>query len=448
MKSFEIRLATTAIAVAALVTLFFPSCRKENLAETELAAPSLSNASAGNIAELAAKNPDRFVVNEKTGVPGRYIVMLKEGYLRPAVLDETTITARPTATEDRSASRRQQVESGVESFIAEAGIAREKVLATYGQLIAGFAADLSPEQVKALLENSNVEGIEQDMVITLDDVLESVDAPGDAPEAQTTPCGITRHGGAGNGSSSTHWIWIVDSGIQSSHPDLNVVTDPTYARSFVGGTFQDCFGHGTHVAGIAAARNNTIGVVGMSAGARVVPVKVTTGCTGTSSTSVIITALNHVSANDVPGDVVNLSLRLPYGSGCSTSSPMRTVVQNLGNSGTWVVIAAGNDAAYAGNYQPGCIGGTRVLTIANMTCANAWNSTSNYNLVTNGSPIDWIAVGTSVYSTYIGSSYATMTGTSMSAPHVSGIVHWRQASPLQNGTVTRNGVVYRVASRI
>ncbi|MBV6439031.1 MAG: hypothetical protein EPGJADBJ_00662 [Saprospiraceae bacterium] len=443
MKSFEIRLATLTLAVATLASLFFPSCRKDNFFE-----PGQNLTDAGSIAALAAQHPERFFVPEKQGVPGRYIVMLEESYLRPAVLDETETPLRPTAIEDRSASRRQEVEAGVENFIAQVGIARDKVSATYGQLIAGFTAELTADQVKALLDDPNVKSIEQDMQIAVNDVLESVDQPGDAPEAQITPCGITRHGGSANGSTSDKWIWIVDSGVQSSHPDLNVVTNATYAKSFVGGTYEDCLGHGTHVAGTAAAKNNTIGVVGMSAGAWVVPVKIFDGCGNTYYNSTLLAALNHVSIYDIAGDVVNLSIGGYYGSGCATYSPLKAAVQNLGNSGTWVIIAAGNNGAYAGNYQPGCISGTKILTIANMTCANAWNTSSNYNLVTNGAPIDWIGVGTSVYSTYLGSGYAYMTGTSMATPHVAGIVHWRQANPLQNGTVTRNGVVYKAASRI
>ncbi len=103
------------------------------------------------------------------------------------------------------------------------------------------------------------------------------------------------------------WIWIVDTGIDLTHPDLNVETNTAYAKSFVGGSANDCNGHGTHCAGIAAAKNNTIGVIGVSAGARVVPVRVL-NCQGSGSSSGILSGLNHVAANDEPGDAVNMSL--------------------------------------------------------------------------------------------------------------------------------------------
>jgi len=83
------------------------------------------------------------------------------------------------------------------------------------------------------------------------------------------------HGGYRTGGQNKNtWIWIVDTGIDLDHPDLNVITNTYYAKSFVGGTPDDCDGHGTHVAGIAAAKSNNYGVVGMSAGAWVVPLKV------------------------------------------------------------------------------------------------------------------------------------------------------------------------------
>lgn len=425
------------LALSASLTLFFVSCKKDNVATADFE----------GIQELVAENPERLYVNEELGVANQYIIMLKESYLRPAILDELPEASRPTTAEDRNANQRQMVEAEVQRFIAEVDIPQEKVSAVFGHLISGFTAELTKAQLILLLNDPRVESIEQDMEVTVDDVLETNDTQA-VDRAQTTPCGITRHGGAGNGSGSSKWIWIVDSGIQTSHPDLNVITNSPYARSFVGGSFQDCNGHGTHVAGTAAAKNNSFGVVGMSAGAWVVPIKIMDGCGSTYYNSKLLSALNHIASCDEPGDVVNLSIGGYYGSGCNTSSPLKSAIENLGKSGTWVVIAAGNNSAFAGNYQPACINGTKILTIANMTCQGAWNSTSNYNLPLVGPTIDWIGVGTNVYSTYKGSSYATMSGTSMAAPHVAGIVHYRQANPIQNGSVTNNLSVYKVASRI
>jgi hypothetical protein len=78
-----------------------------------------------------------------------------------------------------------------------------------------------------------------------------------------------------------------------------------------------------------------------------------------------------------------------------------------------------------------------------MTCAKAWSSFSNFGVP----PTDWIATGSSVYSTYKNGGYATLSGTSMATPHVAGIVHWKQAAPAQNGTVTKSGVQYKIAVR-
>jgi len=77
-----------------------------------------------------------------------------------------------------------------------------------------------------------------------------------------------------------------------------------------------------------------------------------------------------------------------------------------------------------------------------MTCGNGFSSFSNY-----GSPVDWIATGSSVTSTYRGGGYATLSGTSMASPVVAGILHARNAAPRQCGTVTNRGRTYKVACR-
>jgi len=211
---------------------------------------------------------------------------------------------------------------------------------------------------------------------------------------------------------------------------------------FVGGSANDCNGHGTHVAGIAAAVNNGVGVVGVSAGASVVPVRVF-GCSGGSSTATILSGINHVGAFDLPGDVANLSLGGFFGSGCSTNSSYRNALLSLGNAGTRVAIAAGNSSDNAANYNPACINGTNIFTVASMTCNRTFSSFSNFNV----NPVDVIATGSSVLSTYLNGGYATLSGTSMASPHVAGIMHARGSGPRTSGSVNNRGENYPIAVR-
>lgn len=290
---------------------------------------------------------------------------------------------------------------------------------------------LSHDQLESLLSNPNIKTIEQDMEIRLPELSIEFLSPG--LRNQQTPCGITNAGGSAGGSGSSKWIWILDTGIDLDHPDLNVETNGSFAKSFVKGSKSpdDCHGHGTHCAGIVAAIDNSIGVVGVSAGARVVPVRVL-GCNGSGTTSAILSGLNHIAANDEPGDVINISLGGYWGSNCATNSSYVSALTNLSNAGTLIAIAAGNSSANASLYTPACINAANLHTIASMTCAKGWSSFSNFGIP----PCDWIATGSSVYSTYKGGAYATLSGTSMAAPHVAGIMHQNQSAPNQNGSVT------------
>jgi len=328
----------------------------------------------------------------------------------------------------------------IDDFLNKYQIDKADVLHTYTIAQAGIAVKLSEAKFQEVEKAEEVELVEYDRFVPAPKVeIESVTEA--TVRAQTTPCGINNAGGSANGNGSK-WIWIIDTGIDLDHPDLNVVTNTSYARSFVGGNANDCNGHGTHVAGTAGAINNSIGVVGVSRGAPVVPVRVF-GCSGGSATSTIVAAVNHVNANNISGDVVNMSLGGYFGSGCANNSSYRAGLHSLSDQGTWVAVAAGNDSSNAAFYQPACVNRSRVLTVSSMTCGRSWSSFSNYNV----NPVDFIATGSSVYSTWKNGSYATISGTSMATPHVAGICHVRQARPRGVGTVSNRGENYRIARR-
>ncbi len=385
--------------------------------------------------------------NQGNVIPGKYIVVFKETSVAPAfkILSRTAFTDRGLKAKSVDNISERSI-SKMNSILDDNGIDKANVTDYYTTKIPAMAMKLNELEYKQLAKDPNIDFIEHDRVVKLEDFqINNVESNQIAQRmAQQTPCGISRAGGFANGAGKSEWIWIVDSGIDLDHPDLNVVTNTTYARNFFPGfsNANDCNGHGTHVAGTAAAINNNIGVVGVSAGAPVVPVRVF-GCGPSSSTSTILAGINHVGRFDLPGDVVNLSLGGFFGSGCATRTSYRSAILALSNGGSFVSIAAGNSAANTVNYDPGCINGTNIFTVASMTCNRGFSSFSNYNM----NPVDVIATGSSVRSTYLNGGYATLSGTSMAAPHVAGIMHARGGAPRTSGTVRNRGENYPIAVR-
>ncbi|WP_299627771.1 S8 family serine peptidase [uncultured Tenacibaculum sp.] len=423
MKNFS-KFSIGAILFSALL---ITSCQNENTADNDIQTNIEATGNQGNI------------------IPGQYIVVFKESSVTPTskLLSKTQFTNRALKAKSVDDISEKSI-SKMKTILSENGLDQTNVLNFYTTKISGLAMKLSTQEFQKLSADPNVAAIEHDRIVELPDFqVEDVQSRGVSQRmAQQTPCGITRAGGFANGAGKDQWIWIIDSGIDLDHPDLNVVTNSTYARSFVGGSANDCNGHGTHVAGTAAAINNNIGVVGVSAGASVVPVRVF-GCGGSSATSTILAGINHVGRYDIAGDIANLSLGGFFGSGCGSSSSYISAIRGLGNAGTFVSIAAGNSAANAANYDPACINGTNIFTVASMTCNRGFSSFPNYNM----NPVDVIATGSSVRSTYLNGGYATLSGTSMAAPHVAGIMHARGGAPRTSGSVSNRGENYPIAVR-
>jgi subtilisin family serine protease len=179
--------------------------------------------------------------------------------------------------------------------------------------------------------------------------------------------------------------------------------------NFAGGKNKDCHGHGTHVAGTAAAKDNSRDVVGAAPRMDLIGVKVL-GCSGIGSTSAVITGVDWVTANATRPAVATLSL-----SG-SLSTALDDAVKRSADSGVFYALAAGNGGGSACSHSPGRAGTHQgVSTTAATNGSNQEPSWSNF-----GSCVDIWAPGSSILSTRKGGGKTTMSGTSMAAPHVAG----------------------------
>jgi subtilisin family serine protease len=269
----------------------------------------------------------------------------------------------------------------------------------FSAALRGFAGALTAQQITALENDPAVAYVEADGTMTA--------------FAQTLPWGIDRidadvssaTAGDGTGAITNVNAYVIDTGIDTAHADLNVVGHVNFAS----GPNRDCHGHGTHVAGTVAAEDNTIDVVGAAPGVPLTGVKVL-GCGGSGTTSGVIKGVDWVTANAAKPAIANMSL----GGGASTT--LDNAVKRSADSGVFYALAAGNSGADACNYSPARAGQHNgVMTVAATDSSEAEASWSNY-----GACVDIWAPGVSILSTRKGGGTTTMSGTSMASPHAGG----------------------------
>ncbi|RTZ18106.1 S8 family peptidase [Vibrio aquaticus] len=297
----------------------------------------------------------------------------------------------------------------------------------YKHSIKGFAVKMSCSEARSAF------GSDSDIVSFEPDSLVFVSAPppgkgknkdnsGDPPANQQTPWGITRVGGPVDGSGKI--AWVIDTGIDLDHPDLNVDRGLGFS-AFTSGKDRspdDGHGHGTHVAGTIAAVDNSIDVVGVAAGATVVPIKVLNR-NGSGTTSGVIAGVDYVASVANGQGCANISL----GGGVSPS--LDAAVEALGGSGVMVSLAAGNSSQDANNASPARANGANIWTISATNSNDVFASFSNYG----NPPVDYAAPGVSVLSTKKGGGTVSYSGTSMAAPHACGVLLMTNGSPNSNG---------------
>lgn len=333
-------------------------------------------------------------------IPGQYIIVLK---------GESTVKK----TQLKYSQMKSVLTNELVSRFSNAHLAKENIIQTYGYAVNGFAAKINKEQLKILKADSRVKLIEQDQLITLGKPANPGNSGGGSitQPAEEMPWGILRVNGGVSGSIGT--AWIIDTGIDLDHPDLNV--DPTRNKSFLGGKDalnpDDGNGHGTHVAGTIAAIDNSIGVIGVAAGAKVVAVRVLDS-RGSGSYSGVMAGVDYVGANGAPGDVANMSL------GGSFSQALNDAVIAASSKGVIFCVAAGNDGKDANDYSPASAEGVNIRTVSASDVNNVFAYFSNYG----NPPVDWCAPGVSIKSTWKGGGYNTISGTSMATPHVAGVL--------------------------
>lgn len=312
---------------------------------------------------------------------------------------------------------------GVRQAVIDANeLTPERIKVKYNHALAGFTATLDPDELVKIQNDPFVKYVEQDRIVRFAPPCGTPkggpcdgDGGGGGGEdpTQETPYGITRvNGGATYTGSNV--AWVLDSGIDLDHPDLNVDASRGF-NAFTSGkdgkSLDDGDGHGTHVAGTIAAVDNSLGVIGVAAGATVIPVKVLDS-RGSGSYSGVIAGVDHVAANGSNGDVANMSLGGP------PSPALDAAVVAAASNGIRFTLASGNESTDANNSSPARANGNNVYTISAVNSSDVWASFSNYG----NPPVDYAAPGVAIKSTWKNGGYNTISGTSMAAPHAAGVL--------------------------
>ncbi|HEV3407366.1 MAG TPA: S8 family serine peptidase [Gaiellaceae bacterium] len=323
---------------------------------------------------------------------------------------------------------------------AHARSANADVSHVYRRALNGYAARLSAAGLKAVRSDPRVAFVSEDRAVRA--------------TAQGLPTGVNRVEGdvsstqAGNGGGTVSVAAaVIDTGIDVDHPDLNVVGGRNCST---GRSYDDGNGHGTHVAGTMAAKDNAAGVVGLAPGAPLYAVRVLNN-NGSGSWSSVVCGIDWVTANAASKGikVANMSLG---GSGSddgncgrTNNDALHTAICNSVRAGVTYVVAAGNDNSNLGGFVPAAY--NEVLTVtavadfngqpgggAGWTCRADVDDTaadfSNWTTIGSADVGHTIAApGVCIDSTWKGGGYNAISGTSMASPHVAGTAQLCIAGP-------------------
>jgi len=330
----------------------------------------------------------------------------------------------PTSTSAKPLARKIVVfdsnvinESAQDALLARFGAVKIKNL----DLIGGKVVYLPPTAEALLKHRPGILRIEDDAVVY------ALGKRAPSQPAEVLPWGINRIDADlvwGVTTGDPIKVAIVDTGIDLTHPDLAVNVKGGYNAINPLKSAADDNGHGTHVAGIVAALDNTIGIIGVAPRADLYAVKVLSR-TGSGYVSDIIEGLDWAIANGM--QVVNMSL----GTSADIQSFHDAIVRAY-QAGLVLVAAAGNNYGGAVDYP------ARYPEVVAVSATDSLDNIASFSSV--GPEVDLAAPGASIYSTYKDSVYKTLSGTSMAAPHVVGAAALVLTMPVGTYDLDADGV--------
>ncbi|CAM1500421.1 Fc.00g095830.m01.CDS01 [Cosmosporella sp. VM-42] len=351
-------------------------------------------------------------------IPGKYIVTLKPGMVA-TILDAHLNWVREIH-EARSIEKRdalniaQAIEKGIDKV--------------WDNSFKGYSGEFDKETITAIRKSDAVAAVEPVKVFRLCGTVTQPNSRWGLGSLSHRTANFNEYI-YDDSAGKDMWAYVIDTGLNTAHKDFEGRAYLGY-NAFPGAPFVDANGHGTHVSGTIVGK-----VYGVAKKARVMSVKVFH--TGSSSTDIVLDGYewavkNITSTGRISKSVISMSLA------GGRSDAFNAAVETAYKAGILTVVAAGNSYSDAKDYSPAS--SPNAITVAAIDKYNNKPDFSNY-----GSNVDIFAAGVGVQSTWIGSNTATKTlsGTSMSCPHVAGLSLYLKA---KEGLVSAAALTARIKS--
>lgn len=352
-------------------------------------------------------------------IPGQYIVVLKDSVVTDQNEDDV-----------------------IDDMVTRHGLGHQL---TFKKALRGFSVNASDSQLAELKKDPRVDFVSEDRTVSIDAlpgrpiVINARSGNQLSAQSQVLPTGINRIDAENktNKGSGVH-VAVIDTGIDTSHLDLSA--NIAGGKNCVPGTtsYKDGNGHGTHVAGTIAAIDNGVGVVGVAPKAKLWAVRVLNN-NGSGTWSSVICGIDFVTSkapkNGGPITVANMSLggagTSDNNCGNTNNDALHKAICRSRDAGVTYVVAAGNSSADASTQVPASYDDA-VITVSALADsdgvlggiggATSYGADDTFASFSNfGSVVDLGAPGVNIFSTWKGGGYATISGTSMASPHVTGV---------------------------